>query len=303
MSDEHPHWLRNIYERRAKRIVQQQMAEDALKGLKQQPLGSRVYSTMPQFLQELTRQAVREATTTPLSWPVFSVEALFGIASAILIAAVPMSFWFAAFLWFVLLGLFADFVWRSSLTASQSSRWKGALTLVLLAVGIPMGYFNAKTKEHEGLDPNRIADAVVQKLALRSASAPADAQQRAERLELRNQIGILLQQGRIHQANLLSITQGRMPEAKKRVGRLVQDILRYHVAVINFTEHNFGHAEAMKVSVPQPAVEYPKNIMSGVKYAKRQARGGYDLRGSWDSIVGDTSTLEHWLSQFPEIKP
>jgi hypothetical protein len=125
----------------------------------------------------------------------------------------------------------------------------------------------------------------------------------AERHQLRNRLGDLIQRGRLHQANMIAILQSRIPDEEKRVGPLVTAIGDYHMEVISFTEHNISHADAMRVSVPPPSVQYPSRIMTGIIYRDGVAIGGYDLRSSWDYLSGDLASLERFLTELPELKP
>src|SRR5438067_6699930 len=67
--------------------------------------------------------------------------------------------------------------------------------------------------------------------------------EKQERRQLRNQIGELIQRGRIFQANLLKIGQRQIPNPRPVVASLVRDSMQWHLQVVQLAEVNFGHAE------------------------------------------------------------
>jgi hypothetical protein len=138
-------------------------------------------------------------------------------------------------------------------------------------------------------------------VANEQASRPT-ANEVAQRTSFRNQVGELLKRGRIHQANLLSISQGRMPDPRERAGKLAVAITQWHVEVATFFGVRFGQAEADRIGVPAPSLEYPPRIMEGVTYVNGKSVGGYDLRTAWDSLVGDLAALEKLLADYPELR-
>jgi hypothetical protein len=126
------------------------------------------------------------------------------------------------------------------------------------------------------------------------------AAQRAARRHLRNQIGDLIQRGRILQANVTSVSQGLMPEPEKRVGELVVGAMQWHLEVIRFIERNVSHADAMRVSIPPPSREYPAGLVKNFT-APDGTSGGWDLRSTWDFLEGDLASLDRTLDRFPEL--
>jgi hypothetical protein len=127
---------------------------------------------------------------------------------------------------------------------------------------------------------------------------------KAARHQVRNQIGDLIQRGRIFQANLLSLSRVEVPNPQQTAGELVRGIAPWHMEVIRFTEMNISHADAMRVSVPPPDLNRPSGLMANIQTdANGVSHGGYDMRSLWDWVVGDLANLDRFLDQLPELKP
>lgn len=141
---------------------------------------------------------------------------------------------------------------------------------------------------------------LIERSASSIASAPSPAGKVA-RHQLRNVIGDLIQKGRIHQTNVLAVAEHRVPNVETFVGPLVDETMKWHMEVISFTEKNIGHADAMRVSVPAPAMNRPTGLMNNITYKEGKSYGGYDLRSTWDFLVGDLASLESFLDRLPEL--
>jgi hypothetical protein len=139
---DHPKTIRSLVER----MVWKRMADDALNGLRRA-------GGLPPAINRGDQEKSSSAT--------LSVEAIVGLAFAVLLAVVPMGFWTAIGFWLTLLAVITDFVWRSPLTADLQSRWKVFTTAVVLLVGGPIGYGIADKKARE---PEQIAEAIIKRL-------------------------------------------------------------------------------------------------------------------------------------------
>jgi hypothetical protein len=123
------------------------------------------------------------------------------------------------------------------------------------------------------------------------ADAGPSAEEIATRHQLRNQIGDLIQRGRIYQTNLLAIASRQMPEVEKVVGPLVTNAMHWHMEVIRFAETNISHADAMRISVPAPSLQPPEGLLHSYLEENGKTYGGYDLRSTWDFVLGDLGNL------------